>query len=147
MVSLEPVIPCCLTPPLARSESGSCSQASEAGMATVSHSDGPGSDAEAALEEWDAEENNSRVTLVQNFCGGSLWNQAPKTDDEELREAFAILDRNGNGVLSLRELRELLTTRGDKLTDAEVNEVMRAADTDRDGVISLDEFMNLMRLS
>ena len=40
--------------------------------------------------------------------------------EEELREAFKVFDRDGNGFISAAELRHVMTNLGEKLTDEEV---------------------------
>merc|ERR1711955_83940 len=54
--------------------------------------------------------------------------------DEELREAFRVFDKDGNGFISASELRHVMTNLGEKLTDEEVDEMIREADIDGDGI-------------
>ena len=51
---------------------------------------------------------------------------------EELRQAFEVFDRDGNGFVSAAELRHVLTNLGERLTDAEVDEMIYEADFDGD---------------
>ncbi|KAG4305566.1 hypothetical protein PORY_001122 [Pneumocystis oryctolagi] len=48
--------------------------------------------------------------------------------EEEIREAFKVFDKDGNGVISAAELRHVMTNLGEKLTDEEVDEMIREAD-------------------
>lgn len=50
-----------------------------------------------------------------------------KTSDseEEIREAFRVFDKDGNGFISAAELRHVMTNLGEKLTDDEVDEMIR----------------------
>lgn len=41
--------------------------------------------------------------------------------EEEIREAFKVFDKDGNGFISAAELRHVMTNLGEKLTDEEVN--------------------------
>lgn len=67
------------------------------------------------------------------------------SDDEEvIKEAFRVFDRNGNGLISAAELRHVLTSIGDKLTDEEADEMIRAADVDGDGQINYEEFSRVL---
>ncbi|CAF2068729.1 unnamed protein product, partial [Rotaria magnacalcarata] len=50
--------------------------------------------------------------------------------EEEIREAFRVFDKDGNGYISVDELRNVMTSLGEKLTDEEVNQMIREADTD-----------------
>ena len=58
--------------------------------------------------------------------------------DEELREAFRVFDKDGNGFISAAELRHVMTNLGEKLTDEEVDEMIREADIDGDGQINYE---------
>lgn len=57
--------------------------------------------------------------------------------EEELREAFKVFDKDGNGFISAAELRHVMTNLGEKLSDAEVDEMIREADVDGDGQVGL----------
>ena len=58
--------------------------------------------------------------------------------EDELKDAFKVFDKDGNGVISAAELRHVMTNLGEKLTDEEVDDMIREADTDGDGMINYD---------
>ena len=79
--------------------------------------------------------------------------------DEEIKEAFKVFDKDGNGYISPAELRYVMASLGtllllhlrplvlipripsrigEKLTDQEVDEMIREADSDGDGQINYD---------
>lgn len=61
------------------------------------------------------------------------------TDSEdEIREAFRVFDKDGNGFISAAELRHVMTNLGEKLTDEEVDEMIREADIDGDGQVNYE---------
>jgi len=62
---------------------------------------------------------------------------------EEIKEAFKVFDKDGNGYISAAELRHIMTNLGEKLTDEEVDEMIREADVDGDGQINYDEFVDV----
>jgi len=64
---------------------------------------------------------------------------------EEIKEAFKVFDKDGNGYISAAELRHIMTNLGEKLTDEEVDEMIREADVDGDGQINYDEFVDMVR--
>ncbi|CCU97515.1 unnamed protein product [Malassezia sympodialis ATCC 42132] len=64
--------------------------------------------------------------------------------EEEIKEAFRVFDKDGNGFISAAELRHVMTNLGEKLSDQEVEEMIREADTDGDGQINYDEFVRMM---
>ena len=68
-----------------------------------------------------------------------------KVDSEkELKEAFRVFDRNGDGSISAKDLRHIMTNLGEKLTDEEVDEMIREADIDGNGQINYEEFVTMM---
>jgi calmodulin len=67
--------------------------------------------------------------------------------EEEIREAFKVFDRDGNGFISAAELRHVMTSIGEKLTDEEVDQMIREADADGDGRINYNEFVDLLQNS
>nr|8B6Q_A Chain A, Haloalkane dehalogenase,Calmodulin-1,Haloalkane dehalogenase,Calmodulin-1,M13 peptide [synthetic construct] len=64
--------------------------------------------------------------------------------EEEIREAFRVFDKDGNGYISAAELRHVMTNLGEKLTDEEVDEMIREADIDGDGQVNYEEFVVMM---
>ena len=58
--------------------------------------------------------------------------------EEELREAFRVFDKDGNGFISAAELRHVMTNLGEKLTDDEVDEMIKEADLDGDGMVNYE---------
>jgi len=64
--------------------------------------------------------------------------------EEEIREAFRVFYKDGNGFISAAELRHVMTNLGEKLTDEEVDEMIREADIDGDGQVNYEEFVTMM---
>ncbi|XP_031554593.1 calmodulin-like protein 12 [Actinia tenebrosa] len=74
-----------------------------------------------------------------------MKNQMQNRDaDAEMREAFRVFDRNGDGSISAMELRSVMASLGEKLSDDEIAEMMREADLDGDGVINFEEFVHMV---
>ena len=55
-----------------------------------------------------------------------------------LTQAFRVFDANGDGRISVEELRHVMVNLGDPLTDEEVDEMMREADKDNDGYVDYE---------
>jgi len=69
-------------------------------------------------------------------------------DDEamaaELKEAFRLYDKEGNGFITTAVLREILAALDDKLTDEELDGMIEEIDEDGSGTIDFEEFMEMM---
>jgi calmodulin len=65
-------------------------------------------------------------------------NMAESNPVEDLREAFKIFDKNGDGKIDPKELRHVMTNLGEKLTDDEVDEMIQTADADGDGKVNYE---------
>ena len=62
-----------------------------------------------------------------------------ETDSEkEIRELFRVFDKDGNGFISVAELRHVMTNLGQKLTDEKVDEMIRETDIDGDGQVNCE---------
>ena len=64
--------------------------------------------------------------------------------EEELREAFKVFDKEGNGFLLISDLRKALTELGDKLTEEEVDEMLRELELENDRYINYEEFITIL---
>ncbi len=68
-------------------------------------------------------------------------------DDElEMIETFKAFDRNCNGHLSVKELKDVFAFIGGDLSDREIEELIYQADIDEDGDIDFQEFVHLMTM-
>ena len=63
---------------------------------------------------------------------------------EEILEGFRAFDKNGDGYITLEELRWAMTNLGEKLNDAELMELIQAADIDGDGRLNFEEKAEVM---
>ncbi|KAJ3059960.1 hypothetical protein HDU99_006119 [Rhizoclosmatium hyalinum] len=64
--------------------------------------------------------------------------------EEEMKEAFKIFDKNGDGFITNDELKFALAQQGDNLSDEEIAEVIRECDVDGDGKLNYEEFAKMM---
>ena len=72
-----------------------------------------------------------------------------KDEDKYLKSLFRSLDRNNNGLISIHEIRYIVTHSSkageEKISEDEIELIMKEADTDGDGLISLEEFLTIMK--
>lgn len=59
----------------------------------------------------------------------------------ELKEAFRLYDREGNGYITTSTLKEILGALDDKLTSSDLDGIIQEIDTDGSGTVDFDEFM------
>ncbi|EDW16096.1 hypothetical protein AWZ03_004805 [Drosophila navojoa] len=62
----------------------------------------------------------------------------------EYKEAFALFDKSNTGMISVRELGNLMRSLGQNPTDAELRDLVNEVDTTGNGSIEFVEFCNLM---
>lgn len=62
----------------------------------------------------------------------------------ELKEAFRIYDKGGNGYITTDVLREILRELDNRLTEADLDGIIEEVDEDGSGTLDFDEFMEMM---
>jgi len=62
----------------------------------------------------------------------------------ELKEAFRLYDKNGEGFIPTNVLREILKELDDKLDDEALDGMIEEIDADGSGTVDFDEFMEMM---
>lgn len=76
------------------------------------------------------------------FCRVVVRFTAEEEDDEvmllELKEAFRLYDKEGNGYIPVDSLREILLALDDQLTDDQLNEMIEEIDSDSSGTVDFD---------
>ncbi|MEM7132538.1 MAG: EF-hand domain-containing protein [Chloroflexota bacterium] len=64
--------------------------------------------------------------------------------DEEVREAFRVFDKDGNGYIHASELKHVMMNLGKRLTDEEIDKMIKEADLDADSRVNYEEFVKMM---
>ena len=65
-------------------------------------------------------------------------------NNQALKEAFKIFDKNRNGYIEAKELKSVATTLGQSLSEEEFMEFWREADVNNDGKLDYNEFIKMM---
>jgi len=63
---------------------------------------------------------------------------------EEYQAAFSLFDKNGDGTISVQELREAMRRLGHNPSDGDVQDMISQVDSDKNGSVDFDEFVDLM---
>ncbi|KAK8728566.1 hypothetical protein OTU49_009020 [Cherax quadricarinatus] len=62
----------------------------------------------------------------------------------ELKEAFRIYDKGGDGYITTDVLREILRELDNRLTESDLDNIIEEVDEDGSGTLDFDEFMEMM---
>ena len=91
------------------------------------------------IEELELEGNNE--VNFENFV--SIVNRREKDVDneEEVLKAFKLFDKEGNGLININELKNIMLSVGKNIKEEEINDMLKEADTDMDGYINYEEFI------
>lgn len=84
------------------------------------------------------------VDVMRTHLHHGAEDGAPTAEDE-LREAFAVFDKDGNGFITAAELKSALLNLGERLEDEELMAMIAAADKDGNGEIDYQEFIAMMQ--
>ena len=64
--------------------------------------------------------------------------------EDEIREAFRVFDKEGNGFISTTELAYVMQNIGEVLSEEETDELINEADIDGDGNVNYEEFVAML---
>ncbi|KAB0793010.1 hypothetical protein PPYR_12630 [Photinus pyralis] len=78
------------------------------------------------------------------ICGPYLATEDDEALQKELKEAFRLYDKAGNGYIPTSSLREILAALDDQLTSDQLDEMIAEIDTDSSGTVDFEEFMEMM---
>ncbi|CAI2333793.1 unnamed protein product [Caenorhabditis sp. 36 PRJEB53466] len=98
------------------------------------------------IKEFDADgsgeiEFEEFAAMVANFV---VNNENDEGLEEELREAFRLYDKEGNGYINVSDLRDILRALDDNVSEEELDEMIAEIDADGSGTVDFDEFMEMM---
>ncbi|KAF7277943.1 troponin C-like [Rhynchophorus ferrugineus] len=80
------------------------------------------------------------ITLASRF----MVEEDAEAMQQELKEAFRLYDKEGNGYITTSTLKEILKELDDKLTSEELDMMIAEIDSDGSGTVDYDEFMEVM---
>merc|ERR1712168_1037091 len=100
---------------------------------------------EKALQE--IVEDGSGMLEFEEFCILSakfLIEEDEESLKEELKEAFRIYDKEGNGYITTQVLKEILRELDNRLTEEDIEGIVDEVDEDGSGTLDFDEFQQMM---
>ena len=95
----------------------------------------------------------AEASSVWQNLGGFKRNRrnSKELNEDELREAFNKIDKDGSGSIDREELEEALNkemeAEGKKLTADQIDQLMNFADADGNGEIDFDEYKTIIQAS
>lgn len=101
---------------------------------------------QALIDEEDPEETgrvnfDGFANIASNFL---IEEEDAEAMEKELKEAFRLYDREGNGYITTSTLKEILAALDDKLSGEDLDGIINEIDTDGSGTVDFDEFMEMM---
>ncbi|CAG9564769.1 unnamed protein product [Danaus chrysippus] len=98
------------------------------------------SELQALIDENDPE-STGKINF-DGFCNIAshfLEEEDAEAMQQELKEAFRLYDREGNGYITTSTLKEILAALDDKLSNADLDGIIAEIDTDGSGTVDFDE--------
>lgn len=98
-----------------------------------------------AIKQIDANKNGKvEFGEFRNFMLRQYKEQDGDEDQQkQIRQAFKVFDRDGNGYIDKKELRRALKSLGEPLSESELSMMMSDADINGDGKIDYEEFVRM----
>jgi len=86
----------------------------------------------------------STEDTVQTDAANSQGGKLTEEQIAEFKEAFSMLDRDGDGTINTGELGTVLRSLGQNPTEAELQDMINEVDKDGNGTIDFEEFQQMM---
>jgi len=99
-------------------------------------------DLKEMVREVDGKGGKIDVNGLSQILVKRLKNQT--TSPDELRDAFQVFDKHGNGMVSVHDMKISLTTLGERLTTEELDELIREVDKDAEGQVSHEDIIRVL---
>ncbi|GAB5363029.1 hypothetical protein AAMO2058_000848900 [Amorphochlora amoebiformis] len=98
-------------------------------------------DLEAMIKE--ADRSNNGDLDFSDFL--RMMGTKTGTENDEMKIAFSIFDKDKDGFISGDELKALMTSLGEKIGENEIKSIIAEHDKDGDGKISLKDFETMFK--
>jgi len=84
------------------------------------------------------------ILLLKAEVKGRMASNLSEEQIAEFKEAFSLFDKDGDGMITTRELGTVMRSLGQNPTEAELADMINEVDTDGSGTIDFPEFLNMM---
>lgn len=101
---------------------------------------------EEAITDHGLDIENGKIDF-ETFCSISSRFMAEEDEEglrEELKEAFRIYDRDGQGFITTDVLKEIIREIDNELTEDDLDQIIEEVDEDGSGTLDFDEFQAMM---
>ncbi|KAI3733905.1 hypothetical protein L6452_13363 [Arctium lappa] len=78
------------------------------------------------------------------FCKGKSGEEDDDGGMKELQDAFELYDLNKNGLISAKELHQILSRLGESCSVDDCTNMIKSVDSDGDGYVNFEEFKKMM---
>ena len=83
--------------------------------------------------------------MAESHVNLNIINNLTEEQIAEFKEAFQIFDKDGNGTISLDEMKNILLKYGSDFTEQDCEEIFKLLDTDGSNGISYAEFADVWK--
>ena len=92
----------------------------------------------------DVDENEDDKINFEEFLI-LMHSRLKKADIEnELNEAFSVYDKNGSGLISVREFKRIMSALGEKIYEEEIDEIIQKVDPKNRGYINYKDLTKII---
>ncbi len=88
-------------------------------------------------------EDDTKIDFKE-FLDLMTANMNENDSKEDIRKIFRLFDEEGNGYISVSDLRRVAKDLSENMEDLEIQEMIERADSDGDGKVTFEDFYNIM---
>ncbi|KAI7898096.1 uncharacterized protein BX663DRAFT_526204 [Cokeromyces recurvatus] len=96
------------------------------------------------LRKWKTFPNDDDKKQKNKMDSQHYSRRMSKHEADDLKLCFGKFDKNGDGLISEDELKEVMKGLGENLSNEEIKDMMKDADANQDGYIDFEEFKALI---